>query len=215
MALVLAPEAPLEDWFTDLDVLAERSPGFFAGRPVILDVAAVTLEKAELTKLIADLSERNVRVMAIEGAEPQMLGLGLPPPLTSNRPDSEVEVPDLSPDEPPPPPPKPSTLFVETTVRSGQTVMHSHGDVTVLGAIGSGAEVISGGSIYTFGALRGRAIAGTTGDIDARIVCRKLEAELVSIDGFYKTADDMDSALRGRPVQIWLEGDAIKMAALD
>ena len=62
--------------------------------------------------------------------------------------------------------------------------------------------------------VRGRAMAGSTGNASARIFCRKLEAELIAIDGFYKTADDMEPELRGKPGQIWLEGETIKAATL-
>jgi septum site-determining protein MinC len=108
----------------------------------------------------------------------------------------------------------PASKIIADSVRSGQAVYFPHGDVTVTGSIASGAEVIAGGSIHVYGALRGRAIAGSTGDAGARIFCRKLEAELLAIDGLYKTAEDMEPDLRGRAVQVWLEGDAIKMAAL-
>ena len=106
------------------------------------------------------------------------------------------------------------SLVVGHPIRSGQSVIHPQGDVTVLGHVASGAEVIAGGSIHVYGALRGRAIAGSDGDPQARIFCHKLEAELVAIDGLYRTADEMDSGLRGRPVQAWLEGDSMTMAAL-
>jgi septum site-determining protein MinC len=85
--------------------------------------------------------------------------------------------------------------------------------VTVVGSVASGAEVIAGGSIHIYGSLRGRAMAGSTGNARARIFCRKIEAELLAIDGLYKTADDIDASLRRRPVQAWLEGDALMMAA--
>ena len=39
------------------------------------------------------------------------------------------------------------------------------------------------------------------------------EAELVSIDGFYQTAEDMDAALRGGAAHIWLEAGRIMIAA--
>ena len=87
--------------------------------------------------------------------------------------------------------------------------------MTVVGSVASGAEVIAGGSIHVYGSLRGRAIAGSMGNAKARIFCRKFEAELVAIDGLYKTADEMGKDLRGRPVQARLDGDAIVTAALD
>ncbi|MBV9756843.1 MAG: septum site-determining protein MinC, partial [Alphaproteobacteria bacterium] len=104
---------------------------------------------------------------------------------------------------------------IEESIRSGQSVAFDRGDVTVVGSVASGAEVVAAGSIHVYGALRGRAVAGAAGNTRARVFCRRLEAELVAIDGYYRTADDMDPALRGRAVQAWLGGDALMMAALD
>src|SRR5690606_36432069 len=84
----------------------------------------------------------------------------------------------------------PSSVVTQP-VRSGQSLIFPEGDVTIVGSVASGAEVVAGGSIHVYGTLRGRAMAGTMGNATARIFCRKLEAELVAIDGFYKTAEDM------------------------
>uniref|UniRef100_UPI001C3037EF septum site-determining protein MinC n=1 Tax=Stenotrophomonas sp. GbtcB23 TaxID=2824768 RepID=UPI001C3037EF len=88
------------------------------------------------------------------------------------------------------------------------------GDVTVVGSVASGAEIIARGSIHIYGTLRGRAMAGSVGNTAARIFCRKMEAELLAIDGIYKMAEDMAPGLRGRPVQLWLEGEAIMAETL-
>jgi septum site-determining protein MinC len=110
--------------------------------------------------------------------------------------------------------PRPVSLVISESVRSGQSIVFREGDVTVIGSVSSGAEIIAGGSIHVYGALRGRAIAGSMGDARARIYCRKLEAELLAIDGLYKTAEDMDAELRGRAVQVRLDGDTITMESL-
>jgi septum site-determining protein MinC len=104
---------------------------------------------------------------------------------------------------------------VDSPVRSGQTVSFPHGDVTIIGSVASGAEVIAAGSIHIYGALRGRAIAGSTGSAKARIFCGKLEAEFLAIDGLYRTADDLEAQIRGKPVQAWLDGDQMKITALN
>src|SRR5215208_8050353 len=106
------------------------------------------------------------------------------------------------------------SLIVDHSVRSGQIIDYPQGDVTVVGSVSSGAEIVAGGSIHVYGTLRGRAIAGSMGDNRARIYCRKLEAELLAIDGLYQTAEDMDSQFRGRAVQVRLKGDAITMESL-
>jgi septum site-determining protein MinC len=98
-------------------------------------------------------------------------------------------------------------------VRSGQSIF-SEGDVTVLGSVASGAEIVAGGSIHVYGALRGRAMAGSSGNVAARIFCQKIEAELLAINGYYQTAEEIDVALRNRPAQAWLEGTNMKIAPL-
>ena len=218
MALVLAPEAPFAEWLSELDDLIRRSPGFFVGRAVILDVTRARLDKADLAALIADLHGRDIRITGVEGADPSWLGLGMPPPISGGRATSVVEVRDGAPPEAPAEPAAPkeaACLLIDDPVRSGQSIIFPDGDVTVVGSVASGAEVIAGGSIHVYGSLRGRAIAGSMGNAKARIFCRKFEAELVAIDGLYKTADEMAKDLRGRPVQAWLSGDAILLAALN
>ena len=113
------------------------------------------------------------------------------------------------------PPERPAPLVVNASVRSGQSVFHPDGDVTVIGSISSGADVIAGGSIHVYGTIRGRAIAGAYGDTSARIFCRKLEAELLAIGGVYLTDDAMDARLRGHAVHAWYENQSVKMAKLD
>jgi septum site-determining protein MinC len=86
--------------------------------------------------------------------------------------------------------------------------------VTVLGSVGSGAEIVAGGSVHIYGTLRGRAMAGVAGNPKARIFCHKLEAELLAIDGYYRTTEDLNAGLQNRPVQAWLEGSTMMITAL-
>lgn len=117
--------------------------------------------------------------------------------------------------EPPPRSSNLAPLVVNAPVRSGQTIYYPEGDVTVVGSIASGADVIAGGSIHIYGALRGRAFAGADGEAQARIFCRRLDAELLAVGGVYLTADQIETNVRGQPVQAWLEHDSIRFARLD
>ncbi|QRE75769.1 septum site-determining protein MinC [Methylobacterium aquaticum] len=216
LAVVLAPEAPIEDWLADLDALARRSPAFFAGRAVILDVTALAPSRDALKDLVTALNAREIPIMGIEGAGAGSLGPGMPPPLNGGRPSGEVAMPGEAPAAAPVERVTGAkSLMLESPVRSGQAILFPEGDVTVMGSVASGAEVIAGGSIHIYGALRGRAIAGAAGSPGARIFCRKFEPELLAIDGLYRTADDLDPTLRGRAVQVWLDGDSMRTAALD
>ena len=86
MALVLAPTDPLDAWFADLDEVARRSPGFFGGRAIIVDLSAIKLSKPELKNLIGSLQESDIRIMGIEGADPSLLDPGMPPSVNGGRP---------------------------------------------------------------------------------------------------------------------------------
>jgi septum site-determining protein MinC len=220
MAFVLAPEPPMAEWIAELDRQIGRSEGFFIGRPVVVDLAGLQPTKAELVRLIADLQARDIRIMGVENVDPSLVDEGGPPLLKGGRAASGLlEDPEPASSErskaDAPAPPQSCGLVLEQPVRSGQSVVFTGGDVTVLGSVASGSEIIAAGSIHVYGTLRGRAMAGSTGNARARIFCRKIEAELVAIDGLYRTADDIDEHLRRRAVQVWLEGDVMRIAALD
>ena len=106
-------------------------------------------------------------------------------------------------------------LVQTAPVRSGQQIYAENRDLTVVTAVGAGAEVIADGSIHIYGALRGRALAGAQGNEKARIFCREFHAELVAVAGHYKVLEDIPRELRGKAVQIWLEKDQLNIAALD
>ncbi len=105
-------------------------------------------------------------------------------------------------------------MMQTTAVRSGQQVYAADRDLTVLAAVGAGAEVIADGSIHIYGALRGRALAGAQGNPRARIFCREFHAELVAVAGHYKVLEDIPAELQGKAVQVWLDDDQLKIAAL-
>ncbi len=106
-------------------------------------------------------------------------------------------------------------LVQTNPVRSGQQVYADNRDLTVLTTVGAGAEVIADGSIHIYGALRGRALAGAQGFEKARIFCREFHAELVAIAGHYKVLEDIPKELHGKPVQIWLDNEELKIVALE
>ncbi|KQZ47760.1 septum formation inhibitor [Rhizobium sp. Root149] len=230
LAVVLTPDLPLDQWLERLDDLAARSAGFFLGRPVVLDVTELQIDRQQLAEFLAHLAQRNVSIMGIEGARHSMIAPGMPPVLKGGRPAGDVDVasvepvavavqpavPDSGDAQPEPqatvlqaPRSALQSLVINEPVRSGQSIIFTEGDVTIVGSVASGAEVIAGGSVHVYGTLRGRAMAGSVGNSQARIFCRKLEAELIAIDGIYKMAEDLPTDLLGQPVQVWLEGDAI------
>ena len=99
-------------------------------------------------------------------------------------------------------------------LRSGQQVYAANRDLTVCAMVGAGAEAIADGSIHIYGPLRGRALAGASGNAQARIFCREFNAELVAIAGTYRVLDEIPKKLLGKAVQIWLEKDQLRIEEL-
>jgi septum site-determining protein MinC len=216
VAFVFSPVVPIAGWLEEIDVTLARSPGFFVGKPIVLDLSGVDLSQAAITHLVASLAERSIRILGIEGVSPELITPAMPPLLTGGR---VCTVEQSEPADQPPPKsvemPQPKSLLLETPVRSGQSIVFADGDVTVLGSVGSGAEIVAGGSIHIYGTLRGRAMAGVNGNSAARIYCQKIEAELLAIDGYYRTAEDINESLRHRPIQAWLDGNIMKISPLN
>ncbi len=168
----------------------------------------------------------------------QQLGLPLLAKFRAQYERAELDAVPAAPPPPPPPAPAPEPArraraatpaavpatpakapqpgrMQTSNVRSGQQLYAENCDLTVMATVGAGAEVIADGSIHIYGTLRGRALAGAQGNTTARIFCREFHAELVAIAGHYKVLDDVPDTLRGKAVQVWLEQDQIKIAALD
>jgi septum site-determining protein MinC len=219
VAFVLSPTPPVDGWLHELDRWIKTSPDFFAGRPTVLDLAALPLPAAEIVQLIATLGERGIRILGLEGVEEASVDPSLPPLLKGGRPAAAGASEPTSGQTAEADPARrnePTSLLVESPIRSGQSVVFPYGDITVLGAVSSGAEVVAAGSIHVYGALRGRAMAGAMGNNGkARVFCSRNEAELIAIDGYYVTAEDMAPELRGRGAQCWLNDRALQIAALD
>lgn len=106
------------------------------------------------------------------------------------------------------------TKVVAQPVRSGQRIYAKGADLVVIGAVNAGAEVIADGNVHVYGSLRGRALAGAGGDVEARIFCQSLEAELVSIAGTYRVIEDLPAVLRGKPAQVYVSGNNLVMVPL-
>ena len=212
VAFVFAPSVPIIEWLSEIDATLARSPGFFVGKPVVLDLSAVDLSRPAISHLLLSLEKRNIRVLGIEGVDAAVLASNMPPLLAGGR---SCVVPQPSEQKSEAAPAPAASLLLDSPVRSGQSIVFPEGDVTVLGSVSSGAEIVAGGSIHIYGTLRGRAMAGINGNSAARIYCQKIEAELLAIDGFYRTAEEFDAALRNRPAQAWLEGEALRITPLN
>ncbi|MBP5981660.1 MAG: septum site-determining protein MinC [Halomonas sp.] len=195
-----------------------QSPAFFQHTPVVLSVEKLDEPHLALERICAVCRDHKLLPVAVRGgSEPVRqsawaLGLGWFAPVEEGRSralESVSRTPEVVPVTEHTLPAAENlevqdaaTRLFRGTVRSGQQVSASDGDLVVIGAVNAGAEVLAAGSIHVYGALRGRALAGIHGNTHAGIYCRELEAELISVAGNYKRLEDIDSQLLGCAAEV-------------
>ncbi|MFI4919906.1 MAG: septum site-determining protein MinC [Legionellales bacterium] len=210
---------------TDKDVFAQqfaelvvKAPKFFDNTPVVFDLSAVNHLELDLHALFQIAREHGMIPVAVQGGSPlqdtlaQCQGVAVFNAAISQD-KSAIErshenmVHDLVKNNE-----FSKSKLVNTPVRSGQQVVAKGSDLIITAAVSHGAELLADGSIHVYGALRGRALAGISGNLDARIFCQSLEAELVSIAGFYRLSDAIEP-IHG-PCQIYLFNEHIHIEPL-
>jgi septum site-determining protein MinC len=193
----------------------QRSPRFFLNAPVVLDLkeASEFSRESEFAEAREFLGRHTLTLIGVQNASPAQLqaaaGAGLASfapnaPQPSRRPSREPAA-----SAPPMAAAAIKTRLVTQPVRSGTQIYARGADLVVTAAVSPGAEIIADGNIHVYGALRGRALAGADGDVDARIFCSRLEAELVSIAGHYLVSEQLPAEQLGFPVQIALVDDRL------
>jgi septum site-determining protein MinC len=192
-----------------------QAPRLFDRTPIVLDCSAVDGNQLDLQSLCQYLREHGLIPVAIQGGGPlletlaQCQGLAVfntssshdkPMPAKQQETEQYVVIETIK------------TKLLTAPVRSGQQVVSKGGDLVITAAVSHGAELLADGNIHVYGALRGRALAGIAGDKQARIFCQSLDAELVSIAGFYRLSDAIDRF--SGPCQIYLQDEHIQIEPL-
>ena len=157
---------------------------------------AAAAEQAGLPTISASALSRPARAKAAEAVPPPPAGAE-PTPLPAQ---------EAAPAPVPEPPPR--TITLDKPLRSGQRFYAKGCDLIVTAMVSAGAEVIADGNIHVYAPLRGRALAGASGDKSARIFTTSLEAELVSVAGLYRTFEaGVPADLARQPATVSLSGD--------
>ena len=212
----------LERLDRQLAVKVEQAPDFFNNTPLVLALDKLPADSdLDLPALIALCRKHGLRTLALRAGDPQIIEaagvLDLPVLPPSGAKARKLDLASKAPAEPAKPaePLYRPTRVVTTPIRGGQQVYAKDGDLIVLAAVSPGAELLADGNIHVYGPLRGRALAGIKGDTNARIFCQQLAAEMVSIAGRYKVAEDLRrDPLWTEAVQLKLSGDVLNITRL-
>jgi len=198
----------------------QRSPRFFLNAPVVLDLrdAAEFSDAQDFAEAKDILRRHTLTLVGVQNALPVQVEAASKADLASFAPNPiqpRRQPPSEQPAARPPPPLQAShetlikTRLVTQPVRSGTQIYARGADLVVTAPVSPGAEIMADGNIHVYSALRGRALAGAGGDVEARIFCSRFEAELVSIAGHYLVSEQMPPSERGLPVQIALIDDRL------
>ncbi|WP_029686803.1 septum site-determining protein MinC [Tatumella saanichensis] len=211
----------------------EQAPAFLKNAPVVLNIAALppALNWLEMQQAV---TATGLRVVGVSGCKDehlkqQILASGLPvltegkdvrkAPEAAPIPTSAVE-----------PQPEPAaseepesvtvtekfarTRIINTPVRSGQQIYAKNADLIVTSSVSAGAELVADGNIHIYGMMRGRALAGASGEQSAEIFCTHLAAELVSIAGEYWIMDQIPSEFFQQAARLSLTDGVLSIQTL-
>lgn len=209
-----------------------QAPHFFKNAPVVINLSGFTKNEADWKEIEHIISSVGLRIVGLTGCTGEalkdlMMRAGLPilsegkeqrnasgfdpasipntlsPPIQNST--AAKKVPENS---------EKKTRVVTTTVRSGQRIYARNSDLVVVSNVNSGAELIADGNIHIYGTMRGRVLAGASGDTSCQIFCTHLSAELVSIAGEYWLMEQIPDAFCKKASHLFLKDGTLAIQAL-
>ena len=195
----------------------DQAPAFLKNAPVVLNVAALDGD-VNWKQMQQAIASTGLRIVGVSGCKDEALKrmiarAGLPIL-------SEGKEQKKSPEPEPVAAPAPEnvvtkTRLVTTPVRSGQQIYARNADLIVTNSVSAGAELVADGNIHIYGMMRGRALAGASGDRDCQIFCTSLSAELVSIAGEYWLMDQIPAEYFAKAARLSLKDGALTIQTLN
>jgi septum site-determining protein MinC len=222
-------DADLHELENQLNLKIQQAPNFFNNAPIVIDLYYLTEKNLEFIDFVAlknFLISKNLVPVGVKNASPLLQKLAIEANLAILRSNSSFEnyskhpgskIANANQENNNINNIKDNNIIIKETnlkseknklmttpIRSGQQIYAPDGDVTVIGSVSNGAEILADGNIHIYGPLRGRALAGINNNTQARIFCSSLEADLISIAGQFKISENIDQKFWKKSVQIQL-----------
>ena len=201
----------------------DQAPDFLKNAPVVLNVATLSAD-VNWKQLQQAILATGLRIVGVSGCKNEALKsmisrAGLPVLAEGKEARPRAEAPQPA----PLPEPLPvvtetvatKTRIVNTPVRSGQQIYARDADLIITSSVSAGAELVADGNIHIYGMMRGRALAGASGDQNCQIFCTHLAAELVSIAGEYWIMDQIPQEFFGKAARLCLQDGALTIQTLN
>ena len=199
-----------------------QAPAFLQNAPVVLNVSALNGD-INWKQMQQAVSATGLRIVGVSGCKDdalkKMIARAGLPVLTEgkeNRKRAEEPAVEVAPPIVAPTAETASkTRIISTPVRSGQQIYARNADLIVTNSVSAGAELVADGNIHIYGMMRGRALAGASGERDSQIFCTNLAAELVSIAGEYWIMDQIPAEFFGKAARLCLKDGALTIQTLN
>ncbi|WP_330983560.1 MULTISPECIES: septum site-determining protein MinC [Enterobacterales] len=195
-----------------------QAPAFLRHAPVVVNISSL-VDVTKWQPLQQAIAATGLRIMGVSGCKNPQLKAEIDsagiPLLTEGKEKITRAVPVEAPTPAPIVTPVTKTRLIDTPVRSGQRIYAPNCDLIVTSHVSAGAELIADGNIHIYGMMRGRALAGASGDREAQIFCTHLAAELMSIAGVYWLSDNIPADYYGKAVRLRLDAAALTIEPLN
>ncbi|MGL4859352.1 MAG: septum site-determining protein MinC [Enterobacteriaceae bacterium] len=189
----------------------QQAPAFLRNAPVVLNVSKLSAD-ANWPAIKQAVEQTGLHVVGVSGWQQQdelkqaVVAAGFPLLNEGNRQKQSatpVAEPVIT-----------RSKIVSTPIRSGQQIYARNSDLIVLAHVSAGAELVADGNIHIYGVMRGRALAGASGDGESQIFCTQLNAELVSIAGQYWLSDQIPAPFYGSACRICWRDNVLSIEPL-
>lgn len=209
----------IDSFRAQLEDLIQQAPKFFEHAPIIIDLQTLADKKAfiDFQAFRVALKDQGLIPVGIKGGNAAQkksaiaANLAVLPKSKSETEEDKKQNKKEKDDQDR----QNKSKIITRPVRSGQQVYARECDLIILAPVSQGAEVLADGNIHVYGPLRGRALAGITGDTDARIICQRMEAELVSIAGRYTVNVSLSPEAQKQVTQIYLDEGKLQIKPLN
>ncbi|MTD25703.1 septum site-determining protein MinC [Erwinia sorbitola] len=193
-----------------------QAPAFLKNAPVVINVSSLTSE-VHWRQMQQAIVATGLHIVGISGCKDGQLkrmisrsGLPILNEGKEQKPGPEITAPAIPIEQP-----ATKTRLINTPVRSGQQIYAKNCDLIVTSSVSAGAELIADGNIHIYGMMRGRALAGASGEKSCQIFCTSLSAELVSIAGNYWIMDQIPAEFFGKASRLCLKDGALTIQTLN
>ncbi len=185
-----------------LNQLTQKAPSYFKKAPVVIDASNIEDPSTNLPGILSLLRSKDMYPVGVRGIDASI--------------QDTIELPILKGKASEPQPQAThnvqSTRLITKPVRAGSKIYAKNADLIIVGPVNVGAEVIADGNIHVYGPLRGRALAGASGNTEARIFCQHLDAELIAIAGHYQVSENLQRPENnGQVIQIFLSDNTLNI----